>query len=353
MFTMRIVRGATLVTFLVGLAACAGTRGPSYPIPDEPGLYALTSGDNLHRLDGDREWEIETWPERSDMPSGVQFVVSDPGLVGRPAGTVIELWRVAWVRSEINAANQAMPVEGSQWATAPLDPFRIPFRYESEPDQTDVVHIVPTTPLEPGLYTLRIVGPGAQQARVGVAWSSVDRRQYSAANCVDRYSAEGNVYRACTTTVGTPTAAKPPTGGTSSTNAGVSGSGGLTSLSAPAPTTTPAPTTPAPPAAQPPQPAQPAATSARGLNIVLVDPVRQNDGLLVQGVVVNSSSQPQVVPAMQGSLENQAGQEVRRWVFNPPVRQLGPGQRANFKTEVRPLPAGVARATVAFISTAQ
>jgi hypothetical protein len=53
---------------------------------------------------------------------------------------------------------------------------------------------------------------------------------------------------------------------------------------------------------------------------------------------------------MQASLENQAGQEVRRWVFDPPVTQLGPGERANFKTEVRPLPAGVARATVAFIS---
>jgi hypothetical protein len=356
MFNLRIARGATCLTLLVGLAACAGTRELSYPIPDEPGIYALTNDDTLYRLDGDREWEVETWPERSSMPTGVEFVVSDPALVGRPAGTSIELWRVAWVRSEINANNQAMPVEGSAWAVAPLEPFRIPFRYETTPDQTDVVHIVPTAPLEPGLYALRIVG--ARQARVGVTWNSVDQRQYSATNCVDRYVAEGNVYRNCTTAVGGQTGALPPAGGgTYSTTPGVSAidSSGLGSLSAPAPVALPAPA-PAPavvPAPEPMPAAQPAPTAAtgQGLNIVLVDPVRRNSGLLIQGVVINSSSQPQVVPTMQGSLEDQAGQEIRRWVFEPPVKQLAPGERANFKTEVRPVPTGVARANVAFLST--
>jgi hypothetical protein len=41
---------------------------------------------------------------------------------------------------------------------------------------------------------------------------------------------------------------------------------------------------------------------------------------------------------------------VRRWQFEPPVATLAPGERANFTTEVRPLPAGVARASVAFIA---
>src|SRR5262245_13328017 len=295
MFNLAIARGATCLTILFGVAACAGTREPSYPIPDEPGLYALTSDDALYRLDGDREWEVETWPERSGMPPGVQFVVSDPALAGRPAGTSIELWKVAWVRSEITAENQAMPIEGSSWAVAPIEPFRIPFRYESPPDQSDVVHIVPTPPLEPGLYALRIINPGARQARVGVSWNSVDQRQYSAANCVDRYAAEGNVSRTCTTAVGAQTGALPPAGGLSSASPAVSSidSSGLGSLSAPAVVTAPAPvvTTPAPapsvvaapaPAVATPAPAPepvPAAATGQGLNIVLVDPVRRGHGL--------------------------------------------------------------------------
>lgn len=347
MSSMRIARRATCLALLVGLSACVfGPPKPTYPIPDEPGLYALTNKDDLHRLDGDREWEVATWPERSNMPSGVQFVISDPALAGRSAGSSIELWKVAWVRSEINANNQAMPIVGSQWAVAPIDPFRVPFRYESPPGQTEVVHIVPTVPLAPGLYTLRIVNPGARQARVGVAWNGVDQRQYSAANCVDRYAAQGNFYRTCTAAVGAQTGALSSSGGAYSNNPGVTATaanGGLASLSAPAPLPALAPA--------PPQPV-PAAITSQGLDIVLVDPVRRADGLLIQGVVINTSGQVQMIPPMQASLENQAGQEVRRWVFQPPVTQLAPGARANFKTEVRPLPTGVARANVAFISAA-
>jgi len=112
--------------------------------------------------------------------------------------------------------------------------------------------------------------------------------------------------------------------------------------------------TPAPAVATAPAPAtahEPAATSitGQGLNIVLVDTVRQNSGLLIQGVVVNSSNRPQTVPTMQGSLEDHAGQEVRRWEFEPPVKQLAPGERANFQTEVRPVPTDAARVTVALL----
>jgi hypothetical protein len=67
-------------------------------------------------------------------------------------------------------------------------------------------------------------------------------------------------------------------------------------------------------------------------------------------VVINNSSQVQAIPTMQGSLENQAGQEVRRWTFQPPVETLAPGARANFTTQVSPLPPGVTRASVAFIA---
>jgi hypothetical protein len=348
----RIARQAMCLVLLVGASACAGTREPSYPIPDEPGIYSFTTKDNLQRLDGDREWEAETWPERSNMSPNVHFVINEPALAGRSAGNSVELWRVAWVRSEINTQNQAMPVDGSQWAVAPIAPFAVPFRYESPPGQTDIVHIVPTVPLEPGLYTLRIINPGARQARVGVAWNNVDQRQYAAANCVDRYAAEGSVYRTCTTVVGPTIGALPAQGGSQggslgdSYSPGVTGSGGLASLSPPQPATTAPAPAPAPAIAQP----APVAASAQGLQITLVDPVRKNDGLVVQGVVINTSNEVRTIPPMQGSLENQAGQELRRWVFQPPVQTLAPGARANFKTEVRPLPTGVARASVAFIA---
>jgi hypothetical protein len=347
---MRIARPAVCLVFLAGLAACAGGREPSYPIPDDPGIYAITSDGDLQQLDGDSDWEEETWPDRQDMPANVQFVISDPALAGRAAGTSVELWRVAWVRSEINAQNQAMPIEGSQWAVAPVERFSVPFRYESPEGETDIVHIVPTAPLAPGLYTLRIVNPAAREARVGVAWNSVDQRQYSAANCVDRY--EGNVYRACTEAgsgqVGAQTAPGYPynPGVTANTS-----NGSLGSLSAPEPGPAPEPApAPAPMPAQAPTAAAPAATQSNGLQIALTDPVRQNGGLLIQGVVINNSGEVQAIPSMRASLENEAGQEVRRWAFQPPVPQLGPGERASFQTEVNPLPPDVARASVAFIA---
>ena len=93
-----------------------------------------------------------------------------------------------------------------------------------------------------------------------------------------------------------------------------------------------------------------AAPSAEDLQIALVDPVRRNDGLLIQGVVMNTGSQVRTIPMMQGSLENSAGQEVRRWEFQPPVQTLQPGARADFKTEVHPIPPGVTRASVAFLA---
>jgi hypothetical protein len=343
----RVARNAMCLVLLASISACAGTREPTYPVPDEPGIYSFTTKDNLRRLDGDRDWEVETWPERSNMPNNVQFVINEPALAGRSAGNSVELWRVAWVRSEIDPQGQAMPIQGSEWAVAPLAPFAIPFRYESPPGQTDIVHIVPTVPLEPGLYTLRIANPGARQARVGVAWNGIDQRQYSAMNCVDRY--DGNAYRPCNAAVAG--AAPAPAG--DPYNAGLTANasnGGLASLSPPQPAPVAAPQ-PAPVIAQQ-APAQPvaAATSAQGLQIALADPVRRNDGLLIQGAVINTSNEARTIPAMQGSLENAAGQEMRRWVFQPPVQTLQPGERANFSTEVRPIPTGTARASVAFIA---
>jgi hypothetical protein len=323
---MRIARGAICLALLVAAAACAGSgpRAPSFPVPDVPGLYAVTSGGDLQRLDGDHEWEEQTWSRRSSLPSSVQFVINEPALSGQSPATSVELWKLAWVRSEIDAQGQPMPVPpgsrwGDQWSVVPIRDYSIPFRYESPAGQSGIVRITPSVPLEPGLYALRIVSPVVREARIGVGWNAVDQRQYSAQHCFDRYPVEGNVYRSCAAVI-EPAAVLP------------------------APAAQPTVMVPAP--AQP----VPVATAAQGLRISLADPVRRDDGLLIQGSVINSSSQAIAVPAMQGSLENTSGQEVRRWVFRAPVTTLAPGERANFSIEVRTLPAGVARATVAFIA---
>lgn len=356
----RIARNALSLALLAGVSACAGTQEPSYPIPDEPGIYAFTSEDDLLQLDGDYEF----WPERANMPSDVNFVINEPALAGRSAGSSVELWRVAWVRSEIDAQGQArMPISGSEWAVAPLEQFSIPFRYESPPGDTEIVHIVPTVPLQPGLYHLRI--PGAREARVGITLNSVNQQQYSAQNCVDRY--EGNIYRACTGATEPPAAALPAPADPSA--AGVTPGGGLPSLAAPSssapsvapaptsarPSVAPAPASPTPSVAPTPATAEPPAVpvSAEGLQISLLDPVRRNDGLIIQGMVTNISSEMRAIPTMQGSLETSTGQEVRRWQFQPPVTTLSPGERANFSTEVRPVPPGVARASISFIASSR
>ena len=201
------------------------------------------------------------------------------------------------------------------------------------------MHIVPTGPLTPGLYAIRIANPGARQARVGIAWNGVDQRQYSAENCVDRYPTEGNVYRACTANVVGALPAPVYNGEPAITQPTANQIAGLGSLSPPAPL--PAPVTQT----------LPAAATGEDLSIALVDPIRRNDGLLIQGVIINNSGTVQTVPTMQGSLADASGQVLRRWVFQPQVSQLQPGERANFKTEVRPVPAGVARANVAFVAT--
>jgi hypothetical protein len=190
-----ITRGATALLLAFGLSACASsnsssTRQVSYPVPDSPGIYAYTTKNDLRRIDGDANWEASTWPERANLPSNTRFVVNDPALTDRsPVGNV-ELWRVAWVRSEVNANNQAMPMAGTEWALAPVAPYSVPVRLETPSNKRGVVNVVPTAPLAPGLYAVRINEPGARQARVGVGWDSLDQRQYAAANCVDRYLGE-------------------------------------------------------------------------------------------------------------------------------------------------------------------
>jgi hypothetical protein len=103
-----------------------------------------------------------------------------------------------------------------------------------------------------------------------------------------------------------------------------------------------------PPATQPAMP--PAAPLGGGLGISLVDPVRQANGLVVQGVIVNTSGQSQAIPPMQLSLLDKANQVVQRYKLTPPAIALAPGAHKTFKTVIQPLPPGVTRVTTAFIA---
>lgn len=291
------------------LSACASGSGPHVPIPEDPGLYAVPAlreepddEDDLQRLDGNQEWEVETWEDRADLSSDVQFVIEDPDLVGDSTSreALIELWNVAWVRSDLRSDGSAAPVQGSQWAVARLDPFRVPLAYRQVEGRPDVIHVVPQERLAPGLYSLQLrKDSGARSARFGVDWDDIDRQDYSAAHCVDRRSGGQPLYVAC---------AAPET------------------VASQAP--------------------------AGGLEISLLDPVAQTVGdqriLVIQGMVTNDGNAPRTVPMLEATLHDQAGTVLTRWTFAPERAQLEPGESSTFRTEIRQAPAATSRVNVAF-----
>lgn len=299
--TRPIACAAVSVVLAAGLSACGAGYDVSYPLPDEPGFYALGPDDELLRLDGDREWEVESWPERSALSPYTEFVLYDPILARdtRPRSELIEVWRVAWVRSEIDGRGLAMPVQGSEWAVATIEPFHIPVGFDHPQGSPEFVHIVPQQPLEPGIYSLRLNKVGTKRiARVGVEWNSVDKRRYSAANCVDRFLAEGSTYRVC------------------------SGA---------------------------PDPLETAETN--GLEITLVDPLKRDDVLIVQGVVINTGSNTRRVPPMQAVLLDSQGRRLTNAMIEPRLTELAPGEKMNFKSEIAAVPQETARVNVSFLQT--
>jgi hypothetical protein len=122
----------------------------------------------------------------------------------------------------------------------------------------------------------------------------------------------------------------------------------------PEPSPAPAPAAPAATGVWPrqdPPPAQPVAAAHESpLAISLVSPIKGREGLVVQGIVINESREPQAVPPIQINLVNKAGQTLQRWTIRPPIRQLPPGGNKAFKTVLQPVPADVARADAAFLA---
>ncbi len=306
MESTRIVRIVAVLAMTATLSACAIYK-PPFPIPEEAGLYVMTGGENLQRLDGNADWENTTWPERSSLAPTVKFVVSDPSIASDPATAAgrVELWRVAWVRSEIGTNHLAMPVSGSSWALARLDPFRVSFTTMRAPRSPQAMLIVPTEPLSAGLYAFRLNSQGvSREARLGVLWNSVDQRQYSAVNCVDRYLGSAATYQTCM-------------------------NGSDTQQAATQKTKMPAP-------------------ASNGLTITLDKPVQNDMGVLIRGVVTNTTAHTKHLPLLQVTLQDASGQAIRRSIIQPSAAELGPGQRLIFKDQILN-GAGAAKVNVKFV----
>lgn len=286
-----------LITGCASMESLTNWMGHDVLVPDDPGLYAMQvstrDSDDLLRLDGDREWQRESWPMRSSLNPDSAFLIRDEALARsrQPLESHIHLERVAWVRSAITGDGGIHPVSGSgQWATTGLERFSVPLRITPQPGHAEVVRAVPAAPLEPGLYTLRLaVGEKVREARVGVKWQELDRTAYSASTCVDRYPDAGRThYRPCDE--------------------------------------------------------QQQYLNERWLKIYLVSPdpgpIRYGRGLTIKGVVVNTSERPRTVPVLEGQLRSAEGAVLREWRFDPGIPLLEAGASASFKTQVENPPGG-------------
>ena len=341
------------------LSACGSSDEPSEstdasdsrggPLPETYGLYAAQGG-QIGRLNGDQSFEVSTWAHRSVLHPDVTFIVYDRRLADPSIALdqAITLERVAHVRNEVSSAGAAVPATADNWVATDLPKFAIPVDFQPVPTAMQMVRVVPSRPLEPGLYSLQLrAGNTVVSGRFGVKWDKVDKTAYMATYCVDRYAGAAAPYRACDEAMAA--AQSPPSALTTQP---------LAALQPPAPaaaslaaSTAPPAAPTAPPAAPTPSQAGPAAAGAP-LQVRNVQAVRHNDGgtttLLVQGDVVNVSQAPQSVPQLIASLRDQRGTEIKHWVFATEVSQLMPGGTTGFRTEVLDTSAGPTQVSIAF-----
>ncbi len=270
-------------------------------LPDDAGLYARADGELL-RLDGDAEWERRTWPRRAALAGDVVFTVRDPAIadLDRPLADAIGMRKVAWVRSEISAHGSVQPAAGSRWQAVALPRFDVPVRFAADPDgDPAVVHVKPSGPLAPGLYSFYLDGANSQRkSRFGVGWSGTDQRAYAATVCVDHHAAR-DAFVPCD--------------------------------------------------------AAEDVADAEPLRIVLADPKIDGRGsartLAVTGVVHNDSGTARDVPRLAGELRAEDGGVLGRWLFRATAGRLEPGQSASFSSTLRDVPPGVRHVNVRFDNT--
>lgn len=295
-----IVRLLALSVVATLMTACAGLDQRARLLPKEQGLYAST-GEQLVRLNGSPEWERETWNQRSNLGPRTDFVIYHPAvaqLTGGDIETAIRLEQVSWVRSEVAADGAVTPVPANTWATSRLEAFRVPLEFQRVDLRRDMLVAIPARPLQPGLYSFKFrTAEGVYNTRVGIGWPTVNRKDYAAATCVDRYPGTGQLYRRCGQ--------------------------------------------------------QQAVAASGGLNLYLVTPQamasQEGRAMVIQGVIVNESDTAQPVPPLSGYLHRSDGQVLRRWQFAAPAAEIGPGESISFRSEVPDPPPGAHSVRVRFV----
>jgi hypothetical protein len=289
----KLGRIACALTLALGLAACSSlpqVGGRAIPEPPEPGLYALTEGDRLIRLDGAAEWEVRTWALRSDLAPDTLLVLEHPALARRQAARgapAVQLRQVAWLRSEINPEGAVLPAAERNWVDTDLPALAIPVETHWITGYQRTVAVRPLRPLEPGLYAVHFAETDPPlRARFGVGWSGVDQQLYAGRKCVDRYSGGDPEYRACAE-----------------------------------------------------QAVDLSVAPLRKLRVRLTSAERQNVAgeprIIVQGTVLNTGTEMVQVPQLLARMLDQDGRVLGQWLFPAEKQVLHPGETSTFRTDIR------------------
>lgn len=316
-------------------------------LPARYGLYVVEDGE-LGRLDAEKNVQVQTWDSRSSLHPDVTFIVFDRSLADRSVrlGDVIMLRRVAHVRNDVAASGAATPLQKDTWVVADAPDFAVPVDFQPIHGAPEMVRVIPTRPLTPGLYSFQFRLSGSAVAgRFGVQWSKIDKAQYASVNCVDRYPGSPPTYKLCSdSSAAVPDQQitqqplqqqplpQPPQQNTLQYQ--------LIQPYKTPPAVPQAPEQPAPKqqALQQQAPQQPVAMpSAQGLKLRDVQANRSVDQgvaiLTVQGTIVNATNEPRRVPPLMATVSDMKGTPLDRWTFTAEIADLPPGGTTGFRTE--------------------
>jgi len=186
---------ALAVALTLLLTACGSS--PDRQAAAQYGIYII-DGSDLVRMDGDPEWERQTWDRRASLEPDVKLAINDPLLSGgrnlSELRELILLERVAHVRNAVDVRTGARAeASGNRWMASHLQRFAVPITFGPDPDYPGLIRVRPREPLPPGLYSIMVGGGrAATLARFGVSWEAVNKQAYADRHCVDRYDAGPN-----------------------------------------------------------------------------------------------------------------------------------------------------------------
>jgi hypothetical protein len=330
-------------------------------LPARYGLYVVEDGE-LGRLDAEKSVQVQTWDSRSSLSPDVTFIVFDRSLADRSVrlGDVIVLRKVAHVRNDVAASGAATPLQKDTWVVADSPEFAVPVDFQPIHGSPEMVRVIPTRPLAPGLYSFQFHLAGSAVAgRFGVQWSKIDKGQYASANCVDRFAGSPPTYRLCSDLSAAmpqqqitqqplqqqPLQQQPAFQQPQSWPEQNTFQQQLIQPYKTPPAVPQAPEQPAPQqqaaqqqAPQQEMPQQPTPMpSAEGLKLRDVKAARTVDQgvaiLTVEGTIVNTSSEARRVPPLMATVSDTKGTQLDRWTFTAEIPQLSPGGASGFRTE--------------------